>query len=242
LQRYMVKYLNRVGRQDDAIRWVVYCKMDKRDVPYSVQELLTETKIREAEDKISKMRKCSRDPVSVNLFENHPVLMVDTVAGLLELIPVLDQATIVGIDSEWKPMFMSTVEKVALLQISIHTCSYLVDVIKLEQEVSQEQWTEFFEALFCRESNIKLGFDFANDMRVLKTSFPFLESMQPNMKNVICVMKLAISLMSENPTLLSLPEGILMHFFNFCFFVVFIFLLSAIFISHSCMMLLKTVW
>ncbi|VDK21493.1 unnamed protein product [Anisakis simplex] len=54
LQRYMVKYLNRVGRQDDAIRWVVYCKMDKRDVPYSVQELLTETKIREAEDKISK--------------------------------------------------------------------------------------------------------------------------------------------------------------------------------------------
>lgn len=54
-------------------------------------------------------------------------------------------------------MFIIDILKVALLQVSIPSCSYLVDVVKLEDEVSEEEWIEFFKALFCTESSIKLG-------------------------------------------------------------------------------------
>uniref|UniRef100_A0A915B1V5 3'-5' exonuclease domain-containing protein n=2 Tax=Parascaris univalens TaxID=6257 RepID=A0A915B1V5_PARUN len=204
LQHYFVKHLYRIGEIDDAVRWVVHCKMNT-NIPHSVRAIMDQTRIQSAEEKISRLRERRKDMVDVNLFDGHPVIMVDTIMSLRRLIGVFETASIIGIDTEWKPMFLSTVEQVALLQVSTRSCSYLVDVIKLEEEIGEEEWMEFFKALFCTESSMKLGFDFANDMRVLRASFPFLESMQPDMKNVICIMKLATSLISENSASLDLP-------------------------------------
>uniref|UniRef100_A0A915AYV5 3'-5' exonuclease domain-containing protein n=1 Tax=Parascaris univalens TaxID=6257 RepID=A0A915AYV5_PARUN len=179
LQHYFVKHLYRIGEIDDAVRWVVHCKMNT-NIPHSVRAIMDQTRIQSAEEKISRLRERRKDMVDVNLFDGHPVIMVDTIMSLRRLIGVFETASIIGIDTEWKPMFLSTVEQVALLQVSTRSCSYLVDVIKLEEEIGEEEWMEFFKALFCTESSMKLGFDFANDMRVLRASFPFLESMQPD--------------------------------------------------------------
>ncbi|VDM38731.1 unnamed protein product [Toxocara canis] len=192
LQHYLVRYLYRMGEVDDAVRWVIYCDMGS-NVPRCIRNELSETRIQKAEQKISALRELRKDAVDVSLYDGHPVIMVDTVAALKQFRAVFDTSEVIGIDTEWKPMFLSTVEQVALLQISIPSCSYLVDVVKLEEEATEEQWTEFFKALFCTQSSVKLGFDFANDMRVLRASFPFLESMQTDMKNIICVMKLVNS-------------------------------------------------
>ncbi|KHN73129.1 putative exonuclease mut-7 [Toxocara canis] len=206
LQHYLVRYLYRMGEVDDAVRWVIYCDMGS-NVPRCIRNELSETRIQKAEQKISALRELRKDAVDVSLYDGHPVIMVDTVAALKQFRAVFDTSEVIGIDTEWKPMFLSTVEQVALLQISIPSCSYLVDVVKLEEEATEEQWTEFFKALFCTQSSVKLGFDFANDMRVLRASFPFLESMQTDMKNIICVMKLVNSVISENSTFLDLPAG-----------------------------------
>lgn len=47
--------------------------------------------------------------------------------------------------------------QVALFQICVQRCSYLVDVITLENELTEEQWTQFFKVLFSESNAIKLG-------------------------------------------------------------------------------------
>uniref|UniRef100_A0A183DBE0 3'-5' exonuclease domain-containing protein n=1 Tax=Gongylonema pulchrum TaxID=637853 RepID=A0A183DBE0_9BILA len=79
-----------------------------------------------------------------------------------------------------------------LFQICVQDCSYLVDVVTLENQLTEEQWLKFFKALLCDSNATKLGFDLVNDMRVVRATFPFLQPL-PEMKNLICILKLVNS-------------------------------------------------
>lgn len=47
--------------------------------------------------------------------------------------------------------------QIALIQISVPDCSYLLDVIALEGIMQDWQWLHLFRLLFCREESIVLG-------------------------------------------------------------------------------------
>jgi len=60
----------------------------------------------------------------------------------------------------------------------------------LERRLREDQWVEFFEALFCTEHTRKIGYDFQNDLRVLVSSFPCMVPLVPRIKHLICLYKL----------------------------------------------------
>lgn len=109
------------------------------------------------------------------LFENFPIHMVeswDNVVEVMDFLKGLPEAKVIGIDTEWAPAFLTTTERylrpytcrelpmtffrLALIQISNGKKAYLVDVVALEAILTQEQWLQFFDALFCR-SFMKVG-------------------------------------------------------------------------------------
>ncbi|VDO28245.1 unnamed protein product [Brugia timori] len=202
LQKYFINYLCSNGWINDAIRWVVFCDMISC-APRILQPYLM----------VSERASIT----NVELFPGHPIKVIANLKDLEELYPVIEEADLIGIDTEWKPLFICTNERlktfleiarkvsvglsllqVALFQICVQHCSYLVDVITLENVLTEEQWTRFFKALFCDSTAIKLGFDFLNDLKVLRASYPYLQPLE-EMKNV---------LLASNPAFLDFSDSI----------------------------------
>ncbi|VIO93877.1 Uncharacterized protein BM_BM10432 [Brugia malayi] len=192
LQKYFINYLCSNGWINDAIRWVVFCDMISC-APRILQPYLM----------VSERASIT----NVELFPGHPIKVIANLKDLEELYPVIEEADLIGIDTEWKPLFICTNERVALFQICVQHCSYLVDVITLENVLTEEQWTRFFKALFCDSTAIKLGFDFLNDLKVLRASYPYLQPLE-EMKNVVCILKLVKSLLASNPAFLDFSDSI----------------------------------
>ncbi|VDN45642.1 unnamed protein product [Gongylonema pulchrum] len=53
-----------------------------------------------------------RSVANMELFPGHPIRMIADVDDIARLYPVIANADIIGIDTEWKPLFMSTTEQV----------------------------------------------------------------------------------------------------------------------------------
>ncbi|CAG9540593.1 unnamed protein product [Cercopithifilaria johnstoni] len=200
LQKYFINYLCSNGWFDDAVRWVVFYNIFDY-IPRSLQPYLCSNTVLKAQADLARIISERASVTNVELFPGHPIEVIATPEDLEKLYPVIKEADLIGIDTEWKPLFMCTSERVALFQICVQRCSYLVDVITLENMLTEEQWTRFFKALFSDSNAIKLGFDFLNDLRVLHASFPYLQPLE-EMKNVICMLKLVKSLLTSNPAFL----------------------------------------
>ncbi|VDP15698.1 unnamed protein product [Onchocerca flexuosa] len=212
LQKYFINYLCSNGWFNDAIRWVVFFNLID-SAPRCLQPYLCNNTVLEAQADLAKIISERASVTNVELFPGHPIKMIATLEDLEELYPVIKEADLIGIDTEWKPLFMCTSEKVALFQVCVQQCSYLIDVITLEKVLTEEQWLRFFKALFSDSTAIKLGFDFLNDLRVLYASFPYLQPLN-EMKNMVCILKLVKSvcysffnishLLTSNPSFLDL--------------------------------------
>ena len=101
----------------------------------------------------------------------------------------------------------------ALLQIAVETCVYLVDFVQLEGVLKPEQWNAFFTALLKSQSiklgkkrishytflNSSAGFDFINDLRALFHSTATREFKELELNNNNCV---CIKLLMENVCIL----------------------------------------
>ncbi|OZC06221.1 3'-5' exonuclease, partial [Onchocerca flexuosa] len=232
LQKYFINYLCSNGWFNDAIRWVVFFNLID-SAPRCLQPYLCNNTVLEAQADLAKYMIISEraSVTNVELFPGHPIKMIATLEDLEELYPVIKEADLIGIDTEWKPLFMCTINdqmtysiyrqnlfpcfsvrlnliskkvfQVALFQVCVQQCSYLIDVITLEKVLTEEQWLRFFKALFSDSTAIKLGFDFLNDLRVLYASFPYLQPLN-EMKNMVCILKLVKSLLTSNPSFLDL--------------------------------------
>ncbi|VDK67117.1 unnamed protein product [Litomosoides sigmodontis] len=200
LQKYFINYLCSNGWFNDAVRWVVFYNLIDR-APCSLLPHLCSNSVLKAQADLSRIISKRASVANVELFPGHPIRVIATPEDLEKLYPIIGKADLIGIDAEWKPSFMCTSDRVALFQISVQGCSYLVDVITLENELTEKQWTQFFKLLFSESNAIKLGFDFLNDLRVLQASFPYLQPLE-EMRNVICLLKLVKSLLNSNPAFL----------------------------------------
>ncbi|XP_012259642.2 exonuclease mut-7 homolog isoform X2 [Athalia rosae] len=83
----------------------------------------------------------------------------------------LEDVTMVGIDSEWKPSFGTKQSDLALIQIATNTTVYILDVIGMGKELVN-LWTELGRALFDNKNILKLGFGLAHDIAMIKESLP----------------------------------------------------------------------
>uniref|UniRef100_A0A158R539 3'-5' exonuclease domain-containing protein n=1 Tax=Syphacia muris TaxID=451379 RepID=A0A158R539_9BILA len=214
LRKFFVAFLLRHFKDvQEALRWVTYFNMYD-NIPAHLFQYLTEENIDSARQSMTGiymkceilgilsvdcfrllgLRKSINDPIY--LFDGHPIIIIDEVDGLMKVAESVSNADVVGIDTEYKPRFISLNEEVALMQVSLYNCSYLIDIITLEKNVTDEQWTKFFEGVFYSENTIKLGFDFANDLRALMLSF---SPISLRTRNMICIMRLAKSVLQEFP-------------------------------------------
>lgn len=114
------------------------------------------------------------------------------------LYRLTEPGTTIGIDAEWKPaMGAGSVERVALLQLAVEEAVYLVDLVELTKILTDEEWTELAESVFCHRDVLKIGFGLDHDLRMLgKTSWFFAEALQ-RMVRVVDLEKLAAKVMVD---------------------------------------------
>ncbi|GFS24226.1 exonuclease mut-7 [Elysia marginata] len=128
------------------------------------------------------------------------IMVVDTRGKLKAcLYRLTEPGSIVGIDAEWKPaMGAGSVERVALLQLAVEEAVYLVDLVELAKVLTDKEWTELAESVFCHEDVLKIGFGLDHDLRMLgKTSQCFVDALQ-GMARVVDLEKLASKVMADD--------------------------------------------
>nr|KAG5686419.1 hypothetical protein BaRGS_029398 [Batillaria attramentaria] len=93
--------------------------------------------------------------------------------------------TVIGVDSEWRPGFIGRQERVALLQVATRDRVFLVDVAKLQDILSDEDWVKLAMAVFGDENNLTLGYGLPSDLRMLVRTLPVLTQPLARMKRVV---------------------------------------------------------
>ncbi|CAK5074843.1 unnamed protein product [Meloidogyne enterolobii] len=154
----------------------------------SIRDNITKNlEIRKRNQEIEQEFDCSLD-------DGTPIILVDSLESLDDVIEVLRNGgeKLLGIDAEWRPHYLAADEKISLIQIATSKVVYIIDVLRLEVELelTESEWTNFFDALFCTPNVKKIGYDFINDIRVLKSTFSFMSNLFLKSNNIICLYKL----------------------------------------------------
>ncbi|CAG2057360.1 unnamed protein product [Timema podura] len=87
---------------------------------------------------------------------------------------------LVGIDCEWKPFFGSKKNDLALIQVALKHHVFILDAMTMGQGCP-DLWREFGRVFWDNEGIVKLGFNLLNDLLMMKTSLPELESCKGNL-------------------------------------------------------------
>lgn len=133
------------------------------------------------------------------------VIMVDTKEGFMTCVQRLSQAgTSVGIDSEWKPGFGNSIQRVALMQLAITDRVYLLDVIGLSRHLQESDWQHLVSRVFCNPAIRKLGYGLDSDFQMFIKTFPFMKDRLARMCRVVELEKVAQKVIDKTVNLL--PE------------------------------------
>ncbi|KAK0403148.1 hypothetical protein QR680_016747 [Steinernema hermaphroditum] len=208
LQLYYVKLLLGYGDIKEASRWANFCNFSTRLVKNSDlrKRLRLDTPDALAfpnyvKDVDTAIRRTS--PTGPYGLESFTVDFVGSMQKLKLLTERLraTKDTIIALDAEFRPMYIACVEKVALLQVAFDNCVFLVDTLSLEENDEEKQalWKDFFETLFTTEDNLKIGFAFSGDVKVISSSSPHLADLGQRMKLVGCMSKLVLAMYEKNP-------------------------------------------
>ena len=108
------------------------------------------------------------------------IMMVNSAETLANCVDaVLEQSEIVGIDAEW--LFtrnFSEVHDIALLQLAIHSCVFLLDMIVLSDDaVLLETVAEFLNDLFLSQQHVKVGYGLREDLKKISSILPGIDNL-----------------------------------------------------------------
>ncbi|XP_003737153.1 uncharacterized protein LOC100901281 [Galendromus occidentalis] len=93
------------------------------------------------------------------------VHFVDTVDSYLDAVEYLNECSILGFDSEWKPNKGPI--RMALLQVASEDKVFLFDVMALHKILTFGDWT-LLKSIFTDPNKLKLGFDTRDDSKLLE--------------------------------------------------------------------------
>lgn len=95
------------------------------------------------------------------------VVMVTSPSGLNECIRVILHYNILGIDAEWKPTIGLTASRLALIQLAVWDCVFILDMPKLMVELKDSDWDKLYSEVLSAHKILKLGYGIAEDLRLL---------------------------------------------------------------------------
>lgn len=134
--------------------------------------------------------KLNLDPSSIQL--------VDTKEKYHECISRLSRPGLtIGVDSEWKPSFGNTTQRIALMQFATSDQIFLLDMITLHSLLHKSDWFLLANALFCNEEMIKLGYGFDSDLKMVVKTYPFLKEPLTHLKRTVDLEKLAAKVIDK---------------------------------------------
>ncbi|GAB1598573.1 exonuclease mut-7 homolog [Argonauta hians] len=86
--------------------------------------------------------------------------------------------SIIGVDLEWLTLFNTETnrDRIALIQLALLDCIYIVDVITLTRILTQDDWIYFFNRIFYNKFVTKLGYSFTQDLHIITVTFPFIDT------------------------------------------------------------------
>ncbi|VDL75728.1 unnamed protein product [Nippostrongylus brasiliensis] len=203
LKSYFINFLTCHHHYEDAVRWVVYCNIPEYRWPARLCEYIMNNRgvLDDAELKIRRLENQAFDDedTETELMPGYPIVIVKTWKQLSALMHQLNEESHIGIDSEWKPQYITPSESIALLQVATKDAVYLVDFCALEFDMNESQWSLFLRALLCTPI-VKIGFDLTNDLRALFAgpSMANLRSILDELQNVVCIKMLVENLLEED--------------------------------------------
>ncbi|XP_069121418.1 exonuclease mut-7 homolog isoform X1 [Argopecten irradians] len=131
------------------------------------------------------------------------ITMVDTKESYWACLQRLSKpGTTVGIDSEWKPGFGNTIQRVALMQLAVVDHIYLLDIIYLSKNLQEDDWQQFVARIFCNPAILKLGYGLDSDFQMFVKMFPFLKDSLSHMVRVVELEKVAQKVIDKTVNLL----------------------------------------
>ncbi|CAL1287022.1 unnamed protein product [Larinioides sclopetarius] len=92
---------------------------------------------------------------------------IDNAAKFDDFIKEILNCDVVGIDTEWKPHFGLSSERLALMQIAVRDKVYILDMVYLRDCLMPEHWDSFMKNLFGNSNIIKLGCGIMIDVQMI---------------------------------------------------------------------------
>ncbi|XP_062612527.1 exonuclease mut-7 homolog isoform X2 [Saccostrea cucullata] len=136
------------------------------------------------------------------------IQFVDTKEKYQEFISVVSKPdNVIGVDSEWKPSFGNSVQRIALMQFATMNQIFLLDMIALNSVLSSSDWLLLATAVFCNEDVLKLGYGFDADLKMMVKSYPFLKEPLTKMKRTVDLEKLAVKVIDKAINLMPDDKG-----------------------------------
>uniref|UniRef100_A0A0L8HWU2 3'-5' exonuclease domain-containing protein n=1 Tax=Octopus bimaculoides TaxID=37653 RepID=A0A0L8HWU2_OCTBM len=189
-QKKVVQKLCLLGMIEEAARFANDFNLDDEDWPIDLQQerqrclneplqVTEDDLLWSTDDEESDEVEDSTHPYYYFPHPRPKILMIKNKEKFQQCIEHLSQpGSIVGVDLEWQTLFNSETNRdsIALIQLALLECIYIVDVITLAQILSKDDWTHFFNKIFNNKTVVKLGYSFTQDLNIIAVTFPFIDT------------------------------------------------------------------
>ncbi|CAH1786913.1 unnamed protein product [Owenia fusiformis] len=99
---------------------------------------------------------------------------------------VTKDGSVVGIDAEWRPTIgANMVQRMATLQLACQDKVYILDMLTLDNILTEQHWVQFGEKFFANSNILKLGFGIGTDLAMLVKSFPSMSQSLMELRRVV---------------------------------------------------------
>ncbi|EFN78697.1 Probable exonuclease mut-7-like protein [Harpegnathos saltator] len=196
LQANLLSMLVNVNDEKEGLYWAREFKIPKNQWPWHIvhaeeQEDQDGENISEGASASSEKSWLSEDHVNyyVLTLPRDRIKVIDNRRLFEEFLDNgLKGINMVGIDSEWKPSFVTKQSELALIQLATNENVYILDVITLNE--LHDLWSELGLTLFGNQDIIKIGFGIAHDMTVIRKNLPALSSIKTHGQGYLDLMHL----------------------------------------------------
>ncbi|KAF5299708.1 hypothetical protein FQA39_LY11503 [Lamprigera yunnana] len=186
LQQNLIGFVTSYGDLEEALRWAHFYNVDRMYWPHSVRMYSDNPNQNRHQQQNYKSINadedwdCEPQPIKYHQFKL-PISSVHLVDNITSfeyfLYTGLQDINIVGIDCEWKPSFGIDSSDLSLLQIATRNAVFILDIIRIGSSFPH-LWKKLNEILFSNCDILKLGFNFATDILMIKQALPYLGSIQ----------------------------------------------------------------
>lgn len=207
-----------VEYRDDysAIPYVHKFKFPMNKLPSEVQDILNDPNhkqnLKDISQDSSQEEECWNEADSQGYYRLsipwEKVVLVDTVEGFEQCMTAAQSATLVGLDTEWKPTFgLGATEQVALMQLAFTSQVYLLDTLTLQKVLEERHWYKLSQ-MFVSPIITKLGYGISGDFNALQGLHPTLARGIASVKNFLDFDRIKNTLLSDNCKIFSYDSSL----------------------------------